>query len=145
MRGPVPIPAVERIIARSEWQGDCLVWTGGTMVNGYGQIRETFNGKRTQTGAHRIIYRDTIGPIPDGHYVCHTCDNPPCVNPDHLWVGLPIENSADMVQKGRAELPRCREGHEYTPENTYYYPTGKKMCRTCHRAGQRRYRQKHRQ
>jgi hypothetical protein len=146
MRGPTPIPAVDRIAAKSEWQGDCLVWTGGLSLNGYGQVRERIDGKRTQTGAHRIIYRDTIGPIPDGMFVCHTCDNPPCVNPEHLFVGQPVDNTRDMIQKGRAlfrERPtHCHMGHEFTPENTYTYSNGKRMCRTCSREWRRQYRQK---
>ena len=51
--------------------------------------------------AHRYAYRDAIGPIPDGIEVCHTCDNPPCVRPSHLFLGTHQENIHDGVDKGR--------------------------------------------
>ena len=64
------------------------------------------NGKHRNVGAHRVVYELTHGSIPDGHYVCHRCDNPPCCNPAHLFVGTPKENTRDSVAKKRFGKPR---------------------------------------
>jgi hypothetical protein len=76
-----------------------------------------------------------------GKFACHRCDNPPCINPDHLFLGTPKDNMLDMYRKGRANphprKPFCTRGHEYTPENTHWYTTKKgqlvRMCATCKR------------
>ena len=65
--------------------------------NGYGSFKLDGAGKR----AHRIAWAITSGPIPDGMFVCHSCDNPPCCNPTHLWLGTSAENTRDRHQKGR--------------------------------------------
>ena len=75
----------------------CQEWTGATARKGYGQIR--VDHKTVQT--HRLAWELANGPIPDGMLVCHTCDNPPCCNVAHLWLGTNDENMADMVGKGR--------------------------------------------
>jgi hypothetical protein len=77
----------------------CWIWTGGLNEYGYGMVNI---GRKRHYRAHRLSYELFRGPIPKGAIICHSCDNPPCVNPDHLWAGSHKDNLADMSAKGRA-------------------------------------------
>ncbi|WP_407529242.1 HNH endonuclease signature motif containing protein [Methylobacterium oryzisoli] len=85
----------------AKWIGEpnsgCWLWTGGVHGNGYGSFHD---GERV-VGAHHYAYRRHSGPIPKGRYVCHRCDTPTCVNPDHLFIDTPSGNSQDMTRKKR--------------------------------------------
>lgn len=91
--------------------------------------------------AHRLAYFLTKGEIPKGMVVMHTCDNPPCCNPEHLKLGTHLENMADCRAKGRyyyANLTHCKHGHEFNEQNTYYIKTpgpsfGLRACKACRR------------
>jgi CDGSH-type Zn-finger protein len=88
----------ERIINRIEKSPNgCWVWKGKITPNGYGQMKT--DGKTEYV--HRIMYEENVSPITDGLCICHKCDNKPCCNPAHLFIGTQKENIADMIRKGR--------------------------------------------
>jgi len=78
---------------------ECWPWTGGKTPCGYGLIRSSGHGHLRQT--HRVSWILANGSIPRGMCVLHSCDNPPCCNPAHLWLGTHAENMADRDAKGR--------------------------------------------
>lgn len=80
----------------------CWPWQGGRNRQGYGKVTLTIDTMRYRTvSAHRVAYELRREPIPPGFLVCHHCDNPPCCNPAHLFIGRHIDNSRDMYRKDR--------------------------------------------
>lgn len=78
---------------------ECWPWEKGRDGHGYGAV---WNGTRL-IKTHRRAYELAHGPIPEGMLVCHTCDNPPCCNPAHLWIGTTYQNAMDREKKKRGD------------------------------------------
>ena len=98
----------EKFLSRTKADANgCLIWQGAIKksqagAHGYGWV--TFMNR--QMHSHRLAWILFRGDIPHGQYVCHSCDVPACVNPDHLFLGTPGDNMRDMWSKGRHTLPR---------------------------------------
>jgi HNH endonuclease len=132
------IPAAALMLSPRAWarfdskfihSNGCWLWTAGKDPDGYGVF--WLNGRTVR--AHRVAYTNTVGPIPEGLTLDHSCRVRHCVNPAHLSPATFEENSSRQVGWQLAKT-HCPQGHEYTDDNTYRY--GKRpmrLCRTCDR------------
>jgi len=102
-------PLDQRILTAHRREGECWIWTGAVGRDGYGVMTV---GRR-QMRAHRASYQAFNGD-PVGKLVCHKCDRPLCVNPAHLFLGMPCDNTRDMIAKGRAAPVRTDDAHHAT-------------------------------
>jgi hypothetical protein len=105
--GRIPGPGLSlatRFWAKVDKRGpdECWEWTGARQPQGYGTIG-VYLGYRSYGYArsNRVAWELMRGPVPDGLHVLHSCDNPPCVNPNHLFLGTALDNIHDCIDKGR--------------------------------------------
>jgi hypothetical protein len=131
------IPPMQRFMALVTKTAD-----GHWMWNGHGvgtkstrpRFRHTIRAKDPQAYAHRWIYEQMVGPIPDGYEVDHVCKVGMCVNPDHLEAVTPEENQR------RERLAVCKNGHTQTDENSMFDKQGRRRgCKICDRDRAREY------
>lgn len=106
---PLDSTAIARFWSKVDKSGDCWLWTAGKS-KGYGQFSPT---RRTHIYAHRLSHELAYGTIPEGLKVCHRCDTPLCVRPDHLFLGTPADNVHDRMSKGRPNNGPRGETHHY--------------------------------
>lgn len=133
----------ERVMARVVIaEGGCWLYQGGLDRDGYGQIgvpRE--DGVWTTARAHRVVYEQVVGPIPEGMQLDHVrargCQSRACCNPDHLEPVTALVNvnrgDTGKVNNANALKQACFRGHAFTPENTRLTRDGRRNCRQCRR------------
>lgn len=150
---PIPVkdlPLAERM-GLTGWTitaSGCWEWGGKRNDSGYGIVNALRHGLQGAR-AHRVMYELHVGPVPEGEEIRHKCDNPPCVNPDHLEPGTHLMNMDDMTTRGRSPLAyenrgnQCRNGHDMTLPGAYRIVSapGKRPYRTCVTCASRRNRE----
>lgn len=127
--------AKDRLLDRvAAGYGGCWIFTGHVGRTGYGWLKD--DRQKTQT-VHRIAYEAFVGPVPAGLHLDHLCRVRRCVNPYHLEAVAQRVNSlrGESFSAINARKTHCAQGHEFSPENTYYKPNGDKpptrQCRRC--------------
>lgn len=139
------ISDIERMMKYVDKTDGCWIWTGRPANTGYGQFGFIAGNKRKVRNPHRIIYELYIGEI-KGETLDHLCRNRLCVNPKHLepvTIGENVLRGNTIASYNKAKT-RCKHGHEFTPENTYYFGKNKKQrqCITCRNQRKQTHRRK---
>lgn len=130
-------------VSKEPHEKGCWEWQGGKARRGYGRL-STRGG---MVAAHRFSFWVHNKFLIDTLPICHRCDNPSCVNPEHLFQGTQLDNARDCLAKGRFIGQRqncCKRGHPFTPENTIIKPKRptQRECKTCQRMHEKKRDQK---
>lgn len=142
MTVPKRLPVKDRILTRIvQVHTGCWEYQGQINPEGYGILKYA---PFKETLAHRVsfIVFKSKGLSIKGMCVCHKCDNPKCLNPDHLFLGTLDTNNKDRAKKGRTVTPfmnltHCKRGHQFTKENTFTRVNGTRLCLKCRNETQR--------
>ena len=133
-----------RFVGWDVTQSGCWEWRGTRNEHGYGLITAKAHGSNDGR-AHRAMVEVTRGVIPDGAVVRHKCDNPPCVNPDHLELGSQLDNMRDLAERGVRYLRGrtvCRNGHDISDPSSIKVINrrgGERLCIACEKARKARW------
>lgn len=131
-RGPKPKSIAEKLAAKAERRGDCLIWTGPVDKDGYGKVPV---GSKGHVRVHRAAWIEENGlPPEDKPFILHRCDVRNCIEVSHLYPGTQADNMRDRKARtgyagtGRKVQTHCREGHKYTGKKN---SRGHNLCQTC--------------
>lgn len=146
----------ERFHSKVIDNGSCKEWSGYISSKGYGRINLSKGIENKVALAHRVAWELVHGPIPNGIFVCHKCDNRKCVNVDHLFLGTNTDNMRDASNKGRVknqniDKTHCNSGHPLEGKNLYLVKTNRsktgfsRICIICKRQRLRDWRARQKQ
>lgn len=130
----------EKFWHKVEKTAKCWIWTGYKNKKGYGTFYKITEKQTVR--AHRFSYELHKGKFNKKLLICHKCDNPSCVNPEHLFLGTAKDNTNDCIKKGRftqknynsmANKTHCKQGHKFTKTNTKIYNGNYRRCIKCRR------------
>lgn len=126
----------ERFFNKINKTGTCWVWLASKKSDGYGNFYSNLKGVNKNISAPRFSWIFHFGSIQKDICVLHKCDNPSCVNPEHLFLGTHTDNMRDKMKKGRHKSTKssskyCKRGHEFTIKNTYLTKDDGRHCKKC--------------